>query len=208
MLWMVDRCIRRGQSPSIPRRIRRRFSSPTLLTTAFSGGEMPPNSANGAKADLILGQLDEQSTERLGPGTARSLGFSTPGALAIDSKGSLYVVDTATIASCGFRKPFESTRRSRSPIWSSGSRISRSGMPTTEESPRPFRWLRLDAGYRGFGIRRKGNLWFSDSLNNRVVRYPRAALDAGERPCRRPGPRPAGFQNEYRARTPERRNRV
>ena len=64
--------------------------------------------ANGAKADLILGQLDEQSTERLGPGTARSLGFSTPGALAIDSKGSLYVVDTGNNRILRFQKPFES----------------------------------------------------------------------------------------------------
>ena len=63
---------------------------------------------NGARADLILGQLDDQSTERQGPSVTggRSLGFSLPGPLAIDSKGSLYIVDTGNNRILRFAKPF------------------------------------------------------------------------------------------------------
>src|SRR5688572_1902962 len=49
---------------------------------------------NGQKADMVLGQVDFQTTLPLGPGTTRSGGLNTPGAMAIDRDGNLYVVDT------------------------------------------------------------------------------------------------------------------
>src|SRR5690349_16461266 len=71
--------------------------------------------ANGAKSDVIIGQLDDQSTERFGPGTSRSLGFTLPGALTIDSKGNLYVVDTANNRVLRFPKPFANNDDIKSP---------------------------------------------------------------------------------------------
>ena len=34
-------------------------------------------------------------------------------------------------------------------------------------------------GTSGLAFDRQGNLWFSDALNNRVLRYPKSVLDAG-----------------------------
>ena len=137
--------------------------------------------ANGAKADLILGQLDEQSTERLGPGTARSLGFSTPGALAIDSKGSLYVVDTGNNRILRFQKPFESNDEIKVPDLVIGQPNFSSGTANAGALSETSAALASgsNVAISGLAFDGNGNLWFSDSLNHRVVRYPRSALDAG-----------------------------
>lgn len=137
--------------------------------------------ANGAKADLILGQLDDQSTERLGPGTARTLGFSTPGALAIDSKGSLYVVDTGNNRILRFPKPFASTDEIKVPDFVIGQPNFSSGTANSGGISETTVSLASSSNLATSGIAfdRDGNLWFSDSLNHRVLRYPRAVLDAG-----------------------------
>jgi hypothetical protein len=74
--------------------------------------------ATGARADLIMGQVDEVSTDRQGPVGGRQNGFTLPGALAIDTRGNLYVVDTGNIAFCDSRSRLGTTTKSNSPIWS------------------------------------------------------------------------------------------
>jgi uncharacterized protein (TIGR03437 family) len=136
--------------------------------------------ANGAKADVILGQLDEQSTERFGPGTSRSLGFTLPGALTIDSKGNLYVVDTANNRILRFPKPFGNNDDIKTPDMVIGQPNFTSN--TSNNGGLSEKTLSLstnNTATTGLAFDGQGNLWFSDAQNNRVLRYPRAALDAG-----------------------------
>jgi uncharacterized protein (TIGR03437 family) len=136
---------------------------------------------NGSKADLILGQLDEQSTERLGPNTARSLGFTTPGALAIDSKGSLYVVDTGNNRILRFPKPFANNDEIQVPDLVIGQTNFNSN--TANSGGISEKTLAYSSGgttsTSGIAFDGQGNLWVSDPLNNRVLRYPKSVLDAG-----------------------------
>ena len=138
---------------------------------------------NGARADLIIGQLDEQSTERQGPSVAgsRSLGFSLPGPLAIDSRGSLYIVDTGNNRILRFAKPFANDSGNQLPdlvigqpnYTTGGSNtggVSATSIATSSGGT---------AGRSGLAFDPQGNLWFSDPLNHRLLRYPKSVLDAG-----------------------------
>jgi uncharacterized protein (TIGR03437 family) len=137
--------------------------------------------ANGAAANLVIGQLDMTSTLPMGPGTSRTTGLNRPGGLAVDSAGNLYVVDGGNNRILRFPKPFTAPDgiplpdlvigqpgfateaanfgglSARSIAISSGSAIGRNS-------------ILFDA---------QGNLWLTDSLNNRVLRYPAAQLTPG-----------------------------
>ncbi|HYP09699.1 MAG TPA: hypothetical protein VER03_25970 [Bryobacteraceae bacterium] len=138
---------------------------------------------NGAKADLVLGQLDEQSTERLGPNgnSSRNLGFTLPGALAIDSKGSLYIVDTGNNRILRFPKPFANNDEVKLPDLV----IGQGGYTTGNPNLGGVNEFSVAVGsgnsfaQSGLAFDPQGNLWFTDALNHRVLRYPKTALDAG-----------------------------
>ena len=137
--------------------------------------------SNGAPADLILGQLDGESTAPLGPGTARSLGFNSPGALAIDRTGNLYILDTGNNRILRFPKPFENNEEIQAPNLVIGQPNFTSD--TANNAGISERSIAVATGgsanSSGLAFDGQGNLWFSDSLNNRALRYPRSALDAG-----------------------------
>jgi uncharacterized protein (TIGR03437 family) len=136
--------------------------------------------ANGAKADLIIGQLDEQSTEQFGPGKARSLGFTLPGALTVDAKGNLYVVDTVNNRILRFPKPFGNNDDIKTPDMVIGQpNFTSNAANNGGVSERTVALNASSTATSGVAFDGQGNLWFSDPLNNRVLRYPRAALDAG-----------------------------
>jgi uncharacterized protein (TIGR03437 family) len=137
--------------------------------------------ANGAPADIVLGQTDFSSTLSLGPGTNRTTGFTAPGALAVDSNGNLYVVDAGNNRILRFPKPFETTNESRLPDLVIGQ-----PSLTTEDANAGGLSEKTVAiasgnslGRTGLAFDSSGNLWFSDPLNHRVLRYPAAALEAG-----------------------------
>ncbi len=136
--------------------------------------------ANGAPAELILGQLDAESTAPLGPGTTRSLGFSAPGALVVDSRGSLYVLDTGNNRILRFTKPFASTEEIQTPDLVIGQTNFTTRTPNTGGISEKTIAVTTDtnANSSGLAFDAQGNLWFSDALNNRVLRYPKLVLDA------------------------------
>lgn len=138
--------------------------------------------ANGSSADLVIGQVDLRSTFPQTPASGRSTGLSGPGGLAVDSGGNLYVVDTGNNRILRFPKPFAATENPRVPDFvigqssfstngaNSGGAPSATSISTSSGNT---------AGRTGLAFDPQGNLWFTDALNHRVLRYPAPALAAG-----------------------------
>lgn len=137
--------------------------------------------SNGSLADLVIGQLDLQSTVAQGGTTGRSTGLTLPGALAVDRTGNLYVVDTGNNRILRFPRPFASTDNPRTPDMVigqssfSGENANAGGISATSIQTSSG----SSSGRTGLAFDPQGNLWFSDPLNHRVLRYPVAALTAG-----------------------------
>jgi sugar lactone lactonase YvrE len=135
--------------------------------------------ANGAAADLIIGQKDRYSTRAQGPGTGASIGLSSPSGLTVKD-GDLYVVDTGNNRILRFPKPV--AQQDQFPDMAIGqpnfnSRTANQGGAPTEKT------LALASGnniYRAnLAFDSAGNLWVADPGNNRVLRYPSQAISQG-----------------------------
>ncbi|MDZ4802842.1 MAG: hypothetical protein SGI92_32175 [Bryobacteraceae bacterium] len=138
------------------------------------------NFSNGALADYVIGQLDRVSTLQLGPGTTRTLGLTAPSSVAVDSKGNVYVADTGNNRILRFPKT-EIANSNLGPVPDlvigqpgyNTSTVNQGGI-----SEKSLFLSALDRSDMVFDS--AGNLWVTDAGNNRVLRYPVAALDAGE----------------------------
>ncbi|MEO8130609.1 MAG: hypothetical protein ABI822_26140, partial [Bryobacteraceae bacterium] len=136
---------------------------------------------NGQPADIIIGQLDKYSTSALGPGTSRSTGMNAPIAVAVDSKGNLYVADAGNNRILRYPKPTVSTDDPKNPDMVIGQ--TSFGTNTANAGGISEKTIALSApgvlSRSSMIFDKDGNLWFSDTLNNRVLRYPVAALNSG-----------------------------
>jgi uncharacterized protein (TIGR03437 family) len=136
---------------------------------------------NGAAADIVIGQLDMESSLPLGPGTSRTVGLTGPGGLVVDARSNLYVVDSGNNRILRFPRPFEASADLRIPDMV----IGQPNFTTREPNFGGIssRTIAISTattlGRTGLAIDAQGNLWFSDALNNRVLRYPASALTAG-----------------------------
>lgn len=137
---------------------------------------------NGQKADMVIGQVDFNSTLPLGPGTSRTGGFTLPTALAIDRDGHLYVSDVGNNRILRFAKPFAEGQAIPFPNMVIGQPSFNTNRPNTDAFPSE-RTLALAsasaAAPAGLAFDSQGNLWATDALNHRVLRYPVAALQEG-----------------------------
>lgn len=137
----------------------------------------------GAYADLVIGQRDKVSTGALGPGTSLRSGLRAPTGLTVDGQGNLYVVDSGNNRILRFPRPFDYAGDLQIPDLVIGQKsldtnapniggVSASTIATNlGGSTSPSRAsLAFDAA---------GNLYFTDALNNRVLRYPASALGPG-----------------------------
>ncbi len=137
----------------------------------------------GDYADLAIGQRDLRSTSPQGPGADLSTGLASPVGLAVDARGNLYVADAGNNRVLRYPQPFAQTGdllavdlivgqpdlSSRSP--NGGQIAPTAGTLALTNGSGAFRsGLALDA---------HGNLWVADAGNNRVLRFPAAALKAG-----------------------------
>ncbi|MFN0168820.1 MAG: hypothetical protein ACKV22_20535 [Bryobacteraceae bacterium] len=147
--------------------------------------------ANGAPADLILGQRDRYSALPQGPATGISTGFTLPLGLAVDRQGSLYVADAGNNRILRFPKPFSQPADSIFPdIVIGQTSFSANGANQGGLSDRSL-FLGVQAARVGLTFDAQGNLFVTDVGNNRLLRYsandlaegrngPRASLVLGQ----------------------------
>ena len=131
----------------------------------------------GSFADLVLGQPDRFSTLVEGPGNTYSTGMNTPTGIAVDRAGNVYVADSGNNRILRYPQPFTQPAGYQFPdmiigqvsFASSGANIG--GVKAST--------LSLAGGRTGLAFDAAGNLWVTDTGNNRVLRFPVAVLTAG-----------------------------
>ena len=135
--------------------------------------------SNGQPADIIIGQLDKYSTDPHGPGTLRTTGLNTPVAVAVDSKGNLFVADAGNNRILRYPKPTASSDDVKTPDMVIGQTTFNTN--TMNAGGLSEKTIALAENQVGTALvfDKDGNLWFSDYVNNRVLRYPVAALNSG-----------------------------
>ncbi len=135
--------------------------------------------ANGRKADIVIGQVDFETTFGQGPGrtaTPRTTGTTSPTGLAVDAKGNLYVVDAGNNRILRFPRPFAQTGDQLPDfvIGQSGFTTSGANQDGLSASSLAFSATISNVAttaLSGLAFDANGNLWATDPLNNRILRY-------------------------------------
>ncbi|MEI9815025.1 MAG: hypothetical protein WDO18_21315 [Acidobacteriota bacterium] len=148
----------------------------------------PAGAGIGAFADKVIGQRDFLSAFAGGPGAQppvlSAAGMTLPAAVAVDSTGNLYVMDSGNNRILRFPKPLEQTAEFVSPDLVIGQKTANSGRSANQGQPKPTeRTLSLLNGTTAGGsliFDSNGNLWVADTFNHRVLRFPKAALTGSE----------------------------
>lgn len=131
----------------------------------------------GSFADVVLGQQNRFSNLPQGPGTVYTTGMTNPTGMAVDSAGNLYVADTGNNRILRYPQPFTQPAGYQFPNMIIGqSTFASSGANTGGVKATT---LSLAGGRTGLAFDASGNLWVTDTGNNRVLRFPAAALAAG-----------------------------
>ena len=134
---------------------------------------------NGQKADLVIGQVDFQSTAAQGPrGTGfRNTGLAAPVGLAVDNASNLYVVDSGNSRILRFPKPFSQTG-----VLLPDLVIGQPGFTTRDAnynglSASTLALLSNNGPFQAYlAFDSAQNLWVADPGNNRVLRFPVSVL--------------------------------
>lgn len=131
----------------------------------------------GAFADLVLGQPNQFSNLAQGPGNVYSTGMNGPTGIAVDNAGNLYVADSGNNRILRYPKPFAQPAGYQFPNMIIGQvSFGSSGANTGGVKAST---LSLSGGRTGLAFDAAGNLWVTDTGNNRVLRFPAAVLTAG-----------------------------
>ena len=147
------------------------------------GWRNPASAANGATADLVIGQTDLFSNTAGGPGTAISGGFRSPSGVVTDPDGNLYVADSGNNRILRFPNPLNQPADFIQPDMVIGQRSTQENRPNQGSTVPSDSSLAL-ADFRqpikcSMAFDAQRNLWVTDGYNNRVLRYPASALAQG-----------------------------
>ncbi len=133
----------------------------------------------GAAADIVIGQVDPYTNQAQGPANGgRSTGLSHPSGLAVDSSGNLYVSDSGNNRILRYPQPFAAANSNQFPSLVIGQKTLSTS--TANLAGLSASSLSINGVARtGIAIDSAGNLWVSDTGNNRILRFPASALSAG-----------------------------
>lgn len=149
----------------------------------------PGSLTKGNVADRVIGQRDFFSAYPGGPGTSPpalvSSGMVFPNALAVDANGNLFVMDAGNNRILRFPRPMEQQGDLINPDLVIGQKTPGSGNQSNQGLPKPSEKTlslnRFNSVARGtITFDNQGNLWVADTLNNRVLRFPKSRLNASE----------------------------
>ena len=135
--------------------------------------------ANGVKADAVIGQSDFLTTVPLGPGSSSQIGLRSPSGLAVDRRGNLYVLDSGNNRIMRYQRPYE-PRDLIQPNFLIGQTSFNANLPNQGNASPSARSLAFSTGSTGVTgslyFDASGNLWVTDGLNARVLRFPASSL--------------------------------
>ena len=160
--------------------------SPAILYIADSGNNRvlgfryATQSVAGSVADIVIGQVNLFANQSQNPASGgRQTGLNNPTGLAVDSNGNLYVADTGNNRILRFPQPFAAANVNQFPSLVIGQKqFSTSTLNLSGVSASSL-YLSTGSGRTGIACDPAGNLWVADRGNNRVLRFPVAALQSG-----------------------------
>ena len=139
--------------------------------------------ANGAPADVVIGQRDMYSTNPQGPFAGAQLtgGLNTPTGLAVDAGGNLYVADSGNNRVLRFPRPFSQADPVKAPDLVIGQTSLSTRSPNAGGISASTLALNTSQGVFTVSLLfdPQGNLFVTDGGNQRVLRYPAALLGPG-----------------------------
>jgi uncharacterized protein (TIGR03437 family) len=139
---------------------------------------------NGQPADLVIGQQDFYRTTAQGPGAQYQTGLNSPTGIAVDPNGNLYVVDTGNNRILRFPKPFATQGNLFPDLYIGQPNLNSRVANYTGTVAAQGIWLASGSvAYRSnVAFDSAGNLWITDPLNRRVLRFSSSDVAAGGGP--------------------------
>lgn len=135
----------------------------------------------GSAADVVIGQVDKYANLPSTQNGRPTTGLNLPSGLVCDSAGNLYIADTANNRIVRYPRPVAQPAGQLFPdlvigqTSFSGRTANPNGITATSLSLAGSTVSRAGLAFDG-----QGNLWVTDTGNNRVLRYPAAVLKANQ----------------------------